>query len=157
MKVRKWAAPIVLNNNRTLTKDDFNKDANGWTTFSMNTQVANNPFYITEQRGVTFYMLVYSEDITYVDELKVGYASEAEVYRGNTQVYKGRLSDYVDKEAKDTAAPTAPRNIRFENIELKDTMVKFDNATDEGSIYNYKIRGIGRNGTTDFSKRFLER
>ncbi|UYX55670.1 WxL domain-containing protein (plasmid) [Bacillus thuringiensis] len=152
LKVRKWAAPIVLNNNRTLTKDDFNKDANGWTTFSMNTQVANNPFYITEQRGVTFYMLVYSEDITYVDELKVGYASEAEVYRGNTQVYKGRLSDYVDKEAKDTAAPTAPRNIRFENINLKDTVVKFDNVTDEGSIYNYKIRGIGRNGTTEFSK-----
>lgn len=54
----------------------------------MNTQVANNPFYITDQRGVTFYMLAYSEGITYVDELKVGYASEAEVYRGISKYIK---------------------------------------------------------------------
>ena len=47
-----------LPNNRTITKNDSNKDINGWSTFSMNTQVANNPFYITEQRGVTFICLL---------------------------------------------------------------------------------------------------
>ncbi|MEI5913522.1 WxL domain-containing protein [Bacillus albus] len=152
LKTRKWAAPIQLPNNRTVTKNDTNKDVNGWSTFSMNTQVANNPFYITEQRGVTFYMLAYSEGITYVDELKVGYASEAEVYRGNQQIYKGRLSDYVDKEAKDQAAPTTPESFQIENRELKETKVTFAPAKDEGSTYHYKIRGVGRNGVSDFSK-----
>ena len=152
LKTRKWAAPIQLPNNRTITKNDSNKDINGWSTFSMNTQVANNPFYITEQRGVTFYMLAYSEGITYVDELKVGYASEAEVYRGNQQIYKGRLSDYVDKEAKDQAVPTTPESFQFENRELKETKVTFAPAKDEGSTYHYKIRGVGRNGVSDFSK-----
>lgn len=33
-------------------------------------------------------MLAYSEGITYVDELKVGYASEAEVYRGISKYIK---------------------------------------------------------------------
>lgn len=152
LKTRKWAAPIQLPNNRTVTKDDSNKDINGWSTFSMNTQVANNPFYITEQRGVTFYMLAYSEGITYVDELKVGYASEAEVYRANQQIYKGRLSDYVDKEARDQAAPTTPEGFQIENRELKEIKVTYDSAKDEGSIYHYKIRGVGRNGASDFSK-----
>ncbi|WP_420000957.1 WxL domain-containing protein [Bacillus thuringiensis] len=152
LKTRKWAAPIQLPNNRTVTKKDTNKDVNGWSTFSMNTQVANNPFYITEQRGVTFYMLAYSEGITYVDELKVGYASEAEVYRGNQQIYKGRLSDYVDKEAKDKAVPTTPESFQAENRELKETKVTFAPAKDEGSTYHYKIRGVGRNGVSDFSK-----
>ncbi|NIA61110.1 DNA-binding protein [Bacillus pacificus] len=152
LKTRKWAAPIQLLNNRTVTKDDSNKDINGWSTFSMNTQVANNPFYITEQRGVTFYMLAYSEGITYVDELKVGYASEAEVYRGNQQIYKGRLSDYVDKEAKDQAVPTTPESFQIENRELKETKVTFAPAKDDGSTYHYKIRGVGRNGVSDFSK-----
>lgn len=152
LKTRKWAAPIQLPNNRTVTKNDTNKDVNGWSTFSMNTQVANNPFYITEQRGVTFYMLAYSEGITYVDELKVGYASEAEVYRGNQQIYKGRLSDYVDKEAKDQAVPTTPESFQIENRELKETTVTFAPAKDDGSTYHYKIRGVGRNGVSDFSK-----
>ncbi|QKE10745.1 WxL domain-containing protein [Bacillus cereus] len=152
LKTRKWAAPIQLPNNRTVTKNDSNKDINGWSTFSMNTQVANNPFYITEQRGVTFYMLAYSEGITYVDELKVGYASEAEVYRGNQQIYKGRLSDYVDKEVKDQAVPTTPESFQIENRELKETKVTFAPAKDDGSIYHYKIRGVGRNGVSDFSK-----
>ncbi|MDA2139001.1 WxL domain-containing protein [Bacillus cereus group sp. Bc256] len=152
LKTRKWAAPIQLPNNRTVTKDDSNKDINGWSTFSMNTQVANNPFYITEQRGVTFYMLAYSEGITYVDELKVGYASEAEVYRGNQQIYKGRLSDYVDKEAKGQAVPTTPESFQIENRELKETTVTFAPAKDDGSTYHYKIRGVGRNGVSDFSK-----
>lgn len=57
LKARRWAAPIELPNNRTITKNDTNKDINGWSTFSMNTQVANNPFYITDQRGVTFICL----------------------------------------------------------------------------------------------------
>ncbi|MCU5589617.1 WxL domain-containing protein [Bacillus cereus] len=152
LKTRKWAAPIQLPNNRTVTKNDTNKDINGWSTFSMNTQVANNPFYITEQRGVTFYMLAYSEGITYVDELKVGYASEAEVYRGNQQIYKGRLSDYVDKEAKDQAVPTTPGSFQIENRELKETKVTFAPAKDDGSTYHYKIRGVGRNGVSEFSK-----
>lgn len=152
LKTRKWAAPIQLPNNRTVTKNDTNKDINGWSTFSMNTQVANNPFYITEQRGVTFYMLAYSEGITYVDELKVGYASEAEVYRGNQQIYKGRLSDYVDKEAKDQAVPTTPESFQIENRELKETKVTFAPAKDNGSTYQYKTRGVGRNGVSDFSK-----
>ncbi len=152
LKTRKWAAPIQLPNNRTVTKNDSNKDINGWSTFSMNTQVANNPFYITEQRGVTFYMLAYSEGITYVDELKVGYASEAEVYRGNQQIYKGRLSDYVDKEAKDQAVPTTPESFKIENRELKETKVTFAPAKDDGSTYHYKIRGVGRNGVSHFSK-----
>ncbi|WP_179881276.1 WxL domain-containing protein [Bacillus cereus] len=152
LKTRKWAAPIQLPNNRTVTKNDTNKDVNGWSTFSMNTQVANNPFYITEQRGVTFYMLAYSEGITYVDELKVGYASEAEVYRGNQQIYKGRLSDYVDKEAKDQAVPTTPESFQIENRELKETKVTFAPAKDNGSTYHYKIRGVGRNGVSEFSK-----
>ncbi|EEM56107.1 hypothetical protein bthur0007_60990 [Bacillus thuringiensis serovar monterrey BGSC 4AJ1] len=152
LKTRKWAAPIQLPNNRTVTKNDSNKDINGWSTFSMNTQVANNPFYITEQRGVTFYMLAYSEGITYVDELKVGYASEAEVYRGNQQIYKGRLSDYVDKEVKDQAVPTTPESFQIENRELKETKVTFAPAKDDGSIYHYKIRGVGRNGVSGFSK-----
>ncbi|EEK97218.1 hypothetical protein bcere0013_56300 [Bacillus cereus BDRD-ST26] len=119
LKIRKWATPIQLPNNRTVTKNDTNKEINGWSTFSMNTQVANNPFYITEQRGVTFYMLAYSEGITYVDELKVGYASEAEVYQGNQQIYNGRLSDHVDKEEKDQAVPTTPGGLQIENRELK--------------------------------------
>ncbi|ADK08121.1 TPA: WxL domain-containing protein [Bacillus cereus biovar anthracis] len=152
LKTRKWAAPIQLPNNRTVTKNDSNKDINGWSTFSMNTQVANNPFYITEQRGVTFYMLAYSEGITYVDELKVGYASEAEVYRGNQQIYKGRLSDYVDKEAKDQAVPTTPESFQIENRELKETKVTFAPTKDDGSIYHYKIRGVGRNDVSEFSK-----
>lgn len=152
LKTRRWAAPIQLPNNRTITKDDSNKDVNGWTTFSMNTQVANNPFYITEQRGVTFFMLAYSEGVTYVDNLKVGYASEAEVYRGNQQIYKGRLSDYVDKNARDQAAPLAPEGFNFESIGLKETKVTFNDAKDEGSTYYYKIRGIGKNGISPFSK-----
>ncbi|AFQ19818.1 hypothetical protein BTG_32408 (plasmid) [Bacillus thuringiensis HD-771] len=152
LKHRRWANPFYMQNSRGLVKDDKNGDSNGWVTLSMNTQVLNNPFYITQERGVNFYMIVSSEGTTYVDEMKVGYASMAEVYRGEQQIYKGRLSDYVDKEAMDQAAPTTPEGFQVENRELKETKITFDSAKDEGSTYHYKIRGVGRNGISDFSK-----
>ncbi len=49
----------------------------------------------------------------------MGYASEAEVYQGNQQIYNGRLSDHVDKEEKDQAVPTTPGGLQIENRELK--------------------------------------
>ncbi|MCD4541991.1 WxL domain-containing protein, partial [Klebsiella pneumoniae subsp. pneumoniae] len=68
------------------------------------------------------------------------------------QIYKGRLSDYVDKEAKDQVVPTTPESFQIENRELKETKVMFAPAKDDGSTYHYKIRGVGRNGVSDFSK-----
>ncbi|MBL1704883.1 DNA-binding protein, partial [Klebsiella pneumoniae] len=56
------------------------------------------------------------------------------------------------KEAKDQAVPTTPESFQFENRELKETKVTFAPAKDEGSTYHYKIRGVGRNGVSDFSK-----
>ena len=48
--------------------------------------------------------------------------------------------------------PTTPESFQFENRELKETKVTFAPAKDEGSTYHYKIRGVGRNGVSDFSK-----
>lgn len=151
LKTRRWATPVSFTGGRTFTSADPQADKNGWITTSINTSVENNPYYITQNRGFQLIMDIFSDGTTYIDDFKIGYASESILYRDNQEVYKGFLVDYVDNSATDTEKPNAVSNIRLAKKKENELAITFDSVVDNGSTYTYTVKGKGTNGETPMS------
>lgn len=79
-----------------------NKD---WELFNINTAVADFDDYNTALSGYVFVLHSDTRDTLFIDDVKLGFATKVELYRGNKRVYDGYLSEYDDKEAIDTEGP----------------------------------------------------
>ncbi|RKJ37986.1 hypothetical protein D7X33_37440, partial [Butyricicoccus sp. 1XD8-22] len=65
---------------------------NGWTLFNVNTKVASFADYNTLNRGFEMWIRTTTHNTVYIDDLKLGYATKAQLFRGNKKLYEGFLS-----------------------------------------------------------------
>ncbi len=137
-KTRIWRGAWSFGS-RTIDKDD------GWKRFSINTYVTNYPDYDVLVRGGTLYIWTQTDGVIYVDNIKFGFASKAQLFRDNKLVYEGYLSDFLDSEAVDRAKPEPINNINISN-EGNKIKVSWTQPKDNGTIYMYQIRGVSSSG-----------
>ena len=118
---------------------------NQWTSFSINTQVANHADYNVAIRGGTFYIGSSTKGKIYIDDIKFGYATKAELYRDNTKIYEGFLSDYDDKAATDKVKPNKVESV---TLSLKDGNASFNivRPNDNGTKYSYQVMSVNHQG-----------
>ncbi|NLC88423.1 MAG: hypothetical protein GX682_06670, partial [Clostridiaceae bacterium] len=120
-------------------------NSNQWTLFNINTKVNDYDDYDVLTRGGSFYIQTMTGNIVYLDNIKFGYATKAELYRDGTKVYEGFLSDYDDYEATDKAKPDSVSAIDVKNTGNQ-INISFDEPTDQGTTYNYQVKAVKHNG-----------
>lgn len=130
--------PVTFNR-RSLSSNDE------WETFSINTKVRDNPYYDTGNRGFDLRFTIKSFGEVYIDDLKFGYATKAELYRDGAKIYEGFLSDYDDKAAIDKAKPN---KITSANLSMKDgkAILDIDRPKDNGTKYTYQVMSVNHQG-----------
>ena len=123
---------------------------NTWDLYSINTKTLVHDDYDLMKRGVAFYTTLYTEGEMSIDDLKIGYATQAELYRNGQKIYEGKLSNFEDKLATDKAKPDMIEdyivNKTDDNIYLKPTQ-----PSDNGSEYNYQLKAISHDGSEHLS------
>mgnify|MGYP000900645027 CR=1 FL=1 len=116
----------------------------GWQLFSINAKVIDYEDYRCDLLGLELWFYVTSEGNTYIDDVKLGFATKAELYRDGNKIYEGFLSDYDDYEATDKAKPNS-----ISVIDVKNTgnqiNISFDEPTDQGTIYSYQVKAVKHN------------
>ncbi|WP_407873341.1 fibronectin type III domain-containing protein [Paenibacillus melissococcoides] len=116
-----------------------------WVTISANAYIDNNLDYDFLNRGVSARLIWQTDGALMIDDVKFGYASEAEVFRGDQSVYRGHLSDFEDITATDKAAPNEPGNVTINIGSDRKPVITWDPVVDNGTTYSYKIRGLSKN------------
>lgn len=124
--------------------------ADGWKRFSINTFVANNADYDVSQSGGTLYFINEAIGNLYIDDVKFGYATQAVVYRDGSQIYSGYLSDFNDTAATDKANPNAVTNVTA-SMSGNKPVISWAGSTDNGTDYNYTIKGVSQSGESPVS------
>lgn len=117
----------------------------GWQLFSINAKVADYPDYKSDLLGLGLWFIITSEGNTYIDDVKLGFATKAELYRDGNKVYEGFLSDYDDYEATDKTAPNPISSINVTNTG-NIINITFDAPEDNGTTYNYQLKAVKHNG-----------
>lgn len=135
---------------RFTAREFTNKD--GWNLFSINTKVSDLKDYNTLERGFGLWINTQSRDTVFIDDLKLGYATRTQLFKGNQLLYDGYLSDYTDTQAIDKVKPEAVSNY---NVELSNgkSYVVFEQPKDTGNRYAYTVKAIAHNETVYDSKR----
>ncbi|PLS15032.1 hypothetical protein CVD28_24440 [Bacillus sp. M6-12] len=123
-----------------------------WTTFSINTKVSNASDYDVAVRGGSFYIGSQTTGNLYIDDIKFGYATKAQLFRGNTKIYEGLLSDYEDREATDKAKPSAVSTIDV-NASGGNIFMNIQKPTDNGTEYEYTVKAVSNKGDTVASEK----
>lgn len=127
---------------------------NKWELVNVNTSINNSKYINWLDNPSQLRMGIISNDETWVDDLKVGFASKTKVYRNGTKIYEGYNSEFTDT-AMDTTAPGTISNINFSTKYLGSNKnllkIDFNNAIDNGTEYKYYSIGVSRNGV-DSSK-----
>lgn len=131
------------------TKELFNSDT--WKTINLNTTVDNKDYYDTAKRGFTYFITSWVLDGMYIDDVRMGYATEVELYRDGNKIYKGYNSEFEDKGATDKEKPDMVRKINF-NGNKDDLSINFEKPKDLGTTYVYNIKGLSKTGETPLSK-----
>lgn len=111
-----------------------------WQTISANTYIPYTSNFDPNLRGMWAALNWQTNGILQLDDLKIGYATEVEVYRDNASIYRGYLSDFEDIAATDKGKPTAPSNVVV-TMNNGIPSASWSAATDTGTTYNYKIKG----------------
>ncbi|MDN4067581.1 S-layer homology domain-containing protein [Paenibacillus vini] len=111
-----------------------------WQTISANTYIPYTSNFDPNLRGMWAALNWQTNGILQLDDLKIGYATEVEVYRDNASIYRGYLSDFEDLAATDKGKPTAPSNVVV-TMNNGIPSASWSAATDTGTTYNYKIKG----------------
>lgn len=116
-----------------------------WQRLSQNTKVYDYADYDVMQRGASFYTNFTTKDSLYFDNVKLGYATKVKLYRDDSLLYQGFLSDYRDTASKDT---TAPSTIALEKVTRNQDKidVSFTPAIDKGNTYGYRIQSVTNDG-----------
>lgn len=117
-----------------------------WTTISMNAEVGNyGDDYDMEKNGIRAYGIWKTDGELQMDDIKIGYATESEVFRDGQSVYRGYLSDFEDTAAVDKAAPSAPSGGGITIDANRKPVISWNPASDNGTTYQYQIKGYPRN------------
>lgn len=145
MRNRPWRGAFSFGSRTVAASDD-------WQRISQNTKVYNYADYNVLERGASFYTNFTTKGILHFDNVKLGYATKVKLFRGNTLLYEGLLSDYRDTASKDKVAPTMVTPTKINRTREK-VEVSFEPATDSGTTYGYRIQSIANNGNaTPLSK-----
>ena len=123
-----------------------------WQLYNLNTSVSNYSDYDVSIRGGSFYINTTNQGLSYLDDLKFGYATKVKLYRDDNLIYEGYESQYNDKSAIDKKSPIMNEvkvDSLYEGDNRKITM-SFDKVVDDGTLYNYSIKSIGNSGKETF-------
>lgn len=122
-------------------------DSSGqWKTISMNAEIGNyGDDYDMEKNGIRAYGIWKTDGELQMDDIKIGYATESEVFRDGQSVYRGYLSDFEDTAAVDKAAPSAPSGGGITIDANRKPVISWNPALDNGTTYQYQIKGYPRN------------
>jgi hypothetical protein len=116
-----------------------------WQRISQNTKVNNFADYDVLVRGASFYTNFTTKGVVWMDNIKLGYATKVKLFRGNTLLYEGLLSDYRDTASKDVVAPSSI-NVKKVNRTREKVEVSFAPAVDTGSTYGYRVQSVSNDG-----------
>jgi co-chaperonin GroES (HSP10) len=117
----------------------------GWALFNVNTKVANLADYNTMTRGFQLWINTITPDTVYIDDLKMGYATKTRLYRGDTMLYEGYLSDYEDKEATDKEKPNSVSTLQVKSKE-DSIVMDIERPFDNGTPYEYTVKAVSNKG-----------
>lgn len=120
-----------------------------WTTINMNTKVPSYPYYDIKKRGFSFVLYNATRGIMYIDDLKLGYATQTELYRDGQRIYQGKLSDFEDKQANDKEKPN---KVVDYNVSLKSgkQYINVIEPKDNGTQYSYQVKAISNDGSGEY-------
>ncbi|MFD1131751.1 fibronectin type III domain-containing protein, partial [Paenibacillus provencensis] len=130
---------------RTLIPD------NQWHTYNANVSVASHSDHEFETNGLETLVNTTTPGIMYIDDIKFGFATETELLRDGTSVYRGYLSDYEDYGAVDKVAPSQPNNVTVALGVDRRPVISWNPSTDHGSTYNYQIKAYPRYSSPSLS------
>lgn len=126
------------------------KKENGWTLFNVNTKVLNRPDYNTLNRGIQLWIRTTTYNTVYIDDFKMGFATRTQLFRGNTLLYDGYLSDYEDKNATDKAIPNKVSNFTTSR-NGEQLFLHITKPNDNGTNYSYTVKAISNKGTSTYT------
>lgn len=122
----------------------------GWNLYNINTKVINAPNYNTLVRG--FYLVIrsWTPDTIYIDDIKVGYATQTQLFKGNEKIYEGKLSDFEDTQATDKAKPNKVVDYSVSTASGKQYL-NIVEPKDNGTPYKYTVKAISNDGSGVYS------
>jgi GBS Bsp-like repeat. len=123
-----------------------------WNTLTSNT-VMNSDIYNFYNQGFIPQVHWRTNGNMYVDSVKFGYATQANVWRNGTQIYSGYLSDYEDYQATDNVKPNSVGNLNA-SVSNGTANINWSAPSDNGSTYNYQIQGSTVNGQSIISQNY---
>ncbi|WP_110925961.1 WxL domain-containing protein [Bacillus massiliglaciei] len=134
-----YRSPVSFNN-RAVSKND------GWSLFNVNTKVIDYEDYNTLINGFELWIRTTTNDTVYIDDLKLGYATKSQLFRGDKKIYEGYLSDFTDSEAVDKTKPDKVGNysIQKENDKF---YISIKPVEDRGSEYKYSVGAVAHDGS----------
>lgn len=121
-----------------------------WELYNLNTIVQDYEDYNTLKRGFSLNIATISHDTVYIDDIKMGYATQTELYRDNEKIYEGKLSEFEDVEATDKEKPdkVIDYNVTKEGNKQVLSVIK---PKDNGTEYEYRIDAISNDGSGKYS------
>ncbi|MCM3113644.1 WxL domain-containing protein [Lederbergia lenta] len=119
----------------------------GWQLFNVNTKVEDFIDYDTLKSGLSFTIHTETKETVYVDDIKMGYATKAQLYRDGVKLYEGYLSDYTDTFRPDTVKPDKVERIKHISEDGKE-YITVTKPKDNGTTYNYVVKALAHNGAT---------
>lgn len=131
------------------TSVDISKE-DGWKLFNANAKVADSIYYNTLTRGFDLWIRTTTHDTVYIDDMKLGYATKAQLFRNGTMIYEGYLSQYKDTGIVDKASPNKVSNISYSKEGDKWYAI-FSNPSDNGTDYNYNVKSIFKDNSSSTS------
>ncbi len=126
------------------------QDKDGWALFNLNTKVREYEDYNTKNRG--FYLTIRSttRDKLYIDDIKVGHATQTELSRDGKKIYEGKLSEFEDKSATDKEGPNIVTDYSVKVDSSKQTLMVKE-PSDNGTSYEYQIKAISNDGSGTYT------
>lgn len=121
-----------------------------WVTISSNVFM-NHPRYDFYENGFGSRLNWSTNGTMQVDDVTFGYATKAELYRNNTKVYEGYLSDFQDSGATDRANPHPIVPTLIQNGQ--NVVWKFARPQDLGTEYEYYVNAISKSNIVTPSKK----
>lgn len=139
-----------------------NFDTKGeWVLINQNIELNNSKYIDWSKEDIKLRQrwTIYGTD-AWMDDLKVGYATESVLYRGSDEIYRGYDSVFEDTEAIDKAKPSRLNNVNisstYDNNNNKIINLTFNDVEDFGTSYTYSIAGVSKDGVESVRSEFKE-
>lgn len=120
-------------------------ESTDWQLYNINGLIADDKHYDILQNGFNLVFSNTARKTLFIDEIKMGYATNTKLLRDGKVVYTGYLSDYEDTEARDTTPPEPVTTNTF-NVENNKLYASFVKPKDNGTLYNYELIAVSAEG-----------